>query len=144
MNNNQRNPGFQSGQFNPQYNRLFGNGGYPQEMMPGYMPPPQMQPSYFKGRPVVSIEEARAAQIDFDGSLYIFTDLGKGKIYTKQINPDGTATLNTFVLAKEMDEGSQEYVTREEFKSALASIQAAMGAGVKEPVSVPPQKKINF
>ena len=71
MNNNQRNQGFQPGQFNQQYNRFFGNSGYPQEMMPTYMPQPQMQPSYFKGRPVVSFEEARAAQIDFDGSLYI-------------------------------------------------------------------------
>lgn len=40
----------------------------------------------FKGRPVSSKEEARAAQIDFDGSLWIFTDIGNGKIYTKQIN----------------------------------------------------------
>ena len=35
---------------------------------------PQMlsQPNYLKGRPVVSIEEARAAQIDLDGSLYLY------------------------------------------------------------------------
>ena len=32
MNNNQRNQGFQPGQFNQQYNRFFGNSGYPQEM----------------------------------------------------------------------------------------------------------------
>jgi hypothetical protein len=42
---------------------------------------PQM--NYIKGRPVVSIDEARASQIDLDGSLYVFPDLGNKKIYTK-------------------------------------------------------------
>ena len=32
--------------------------------------------NYIKGRPVASLEEARAAQIDFDGSLHVFTDIG--------------------------------------------------------------------
>ena len=39
--------------------------------------------NYIKGRPVVSIDEARASQIDLDGSLYVFPDLGNKKIYTK-------------------------------------------------------------
>ena len=33
------------------------------------------QGNYIKGRPVVSIDEARASQIDLDGSLYVFPDL---------------------------------------------------------------------
>jgi hypothetical protein len=41
------------------------------------------QTNYIKGRPVVSIDEARASQIDLDGSLYVFPDLGNKKIYTK-------------------------------------------------------------
>ena len=41
------------------------------------------QVNYIKGRPVVSIDEARASQIDLDGSLYVFPDLGNKKIYTK-------------------------------------------------------------
>ena len=51
-----------------------------------------------KCRAVTSIDEAKAAMIDLDGSMTIFTDLGNKKIYTKQINLDGTATLNTYVL----------------------------------------------
>ena len=39
-----------------------------------------MPQNFLKGRPVVSIEEARAAQIDLDGSLHIFTDIGNKKI----------------------------------------------------------------
>jgi hypothetical protein len=42
-------------------------------------------------RPVSSIEEVRAASIDFDGSVFYFSDLANKRIYTKQINLDGTA-----------------------------------------------------
>jgi hypothetical protein len=57
------------------------------------------QPNQFlKCRPVSSKEEARAFQIDLDGSLWVFTDLGNEKVYTKQINTDGTATFKTYGL----------------------------------------------
>ena len=46
-----------------------------------------------KGYPVSSLEEARAAVVDFDGSIFIFPDIVNKRIYTKQINIDGTATL---------------------------------------------------
>lgn len=89
--------------------------------------PIMTQPSnYIKGRPVASLEEARAAQIDFDGSLHVFTDVGNKKIYTKQINLDGTATLNTYSLIEEGGEApteTPEYVTKEEFKQALIQIE---------------------
>jgi hypothetical protein len=49
-----------------------------------------------KGRPVASFEEARASMIDFDGSVFIFPDLANKCIYTKQINPDGTALINVY------------------------------------------------
>jgi hypothetical protein len=69
------------------------------EIAPTYTPPLMMQQNYIKGRPVVSIDEARASQIDLDGSLYVFPDLGNKKIYTKQINMDGTAAFNIFELS---------------------------------------------
>lgn len=37
-----------------------------------------------KGRPVSSIDEARASTIDFDGSVFYFPDLANKRIYTKQ------------------------------------------------------------
>jgi hypothetical protein len=61
----------------------------------------QSQYQFLKCRPVSSKEEARAAQIDFDGSLWVFTDVGNGKIYTKQINNDGTATFKTYAFTKD-------------------------------------------
>lgn len=53
---------------------------------------------FLKCRPVASKDEARACQIDLDGSLWVFTDVGNGKIYTKQINNDGTATFKTYIF----------------------------------------------
>lgn len=82
----------------------------------------QFQNNYIKGRPVVSIEEARASQIDLDGSLFVFTDIGNKKIYTKQINLDGTATLNTYSLVEEVAQ-PESYVTKAEFDNALALIE---------------------
>ena len=81
--------------------------------------------NYIKGRPVASFDEARAAQIDFDGSLHVFTDIGNKKIYTKQINLDGTATLHTYSLADEdLAATAPEYVTKAEFNQALAQLES--------------------
>lgn len=56
---------------------------------------------FLKCRPVSSKDEARAYQIDLDGSLWVFTDVGNGKIYTKQVNNDGTATFKTYAFAED-------------------------------------------
>lgn len=34
--------------------------------------------------------------IDFDGSVFYFPDLANNKIYTKQINMDGTSSLYVY------------------------------------------------
>ena len=57
--------------------------------------PPQVT---LKGRLVSSLEEARATSIDFDGSIFYFPDLANKRIYTKQINLDGTVLLNMYEL----------------------------------------------
>lgn len=59
------------------------------------------QNQYLKCRPVASKEEARAFQIDLDGSLWVFTDVGNEKIYTKQINTDGTAVFKTYSFVED-------------------------------------------
>lgn len=104
---------------------------------------PQMTPQYgmqsmvgqsqnlIKGRPVVSIEEARAAQIDLDGSLFVFTDIGNKKIYTKQINLDGTATLNTYSLVENVAP-TESYVTRAELENAIALVREEMAKKEEE------------
>lgn len=89
----------------------------------------RQQAPMLKGRQVASIEEARAASIDFDGSVFYFPDLANKRIYTKQINLDGTATLNLYEL-KEIPVSvpanvdlSQNYVTREEFDTMMAKMR---------------------
>lgn len=75
-----------------------------------------------KGHPVSSFEEARAQTIDFDGSIFYFPDLANKRIYTKQVNIDGTATLNMYELKEIPMVSNSSYVTREEFNAAMATI----------------------
>jgi hypothetical protein len=141
-----QNGGYQPPTYNQSYQRFSPNQGYQPEPLNGYLTQQvPVQLSFFKGRPVVSVEEARAAQIDFDGSLNIFTDLGKSKIYTKQFNPDGTVTFNTFVLSQEKEAEPIEYVTKEEFNTALSGMQTALAELTKAAsITQQPPKKIEF
>lgn len=95
---------------------------------------PQYQPQtgYIKGRAVTSLDEAKASMIDFDGSLHVFTDIANGKIYTKQINLDGTASLKVYTLEQEkptektVEEVSNSFICREEFESFRKQINTRM------------------
>lgn len=92
-----------------------------------------------KGRPVASIEEARASIIDFDGSIFYFPDLANKKIYTKQINIDGTAILNMYELKEipvESENISNEYITREEFEAVISQLRAAQPQSKAAPQTV--------
>lgn len=138
--------------FNPQQNVPMNSGYLPYsyqatlasqmhpEITPYIMPQP-VAPAFLKGRPVSSLEEARAAQIDLDGSLFVFPDLGNKKIYTKKINLDGTATLNSYSLdvalsQKEEVQDTSKYVTKEEFqnlKTTLDEILAKFNKPIEKP-----------
>ena len=74
---------------------------------------------YLKGRAVTGIEEVRGTIIDQDGSLFIFPDIGHNKIYTKQINIDGTATINSFALEKTPVQTEQKYVEVEQMNKII-------------------------
>lgn len=104
----------------PPYNMFSGKIGTPQNTM-------QNQSQFLKCRPVSSKEEAIASQIDLDGSLWVFTDIANGKIYTKQINNDGTATFKTYAYTKDENPYSNSnYVTKEEFNTVIQSLAAAI------------------
>ena len=96
-----------------------------------------------KGRPVSSIEEARASAVDFDGSVFYFPDLANKCIYTKQINLDGTATLLMYEL-KEIPVASQpNFVTREEFENTIMQLKNLLPT--TQPSSQPKSKEeFNF
>lgn len=82
----------------------------------------QYRPS-LKGRPVSSLEEARATSIDFDGSVFYFPDLANKCIYTKQINMDGTASLQMYELKEIPVLEEPNYVTREEFEKVILELR---------------------
>ena len=89
------------------------------------------------------MEEARATSIDFDGSVFYFPDLANKRIYTKQINADGTATLCLYELRdlpieKEKAEVSlvEQFVTKEELERVLAQFRQSLN----EKTAPAPQK----
>ena len=75
-------------------------GNYPQTYQQRY-PQQQMQMlvnNIVKGRVVTGIEEARAAQVDLDGTPSYFPSLGEGKIYVKYIGMDGLPVFQSFIV----------------------------------------------
>ena len=94
-----------------------------------------------KGRPVASIEEARASIIDFDGSTFYFPDLTNQRIYTKQINMDGTVSLNVYELKLAPIE-NEKFITREEFEAFVNSLQIPAVPAEAAPPRQPAQ--LNF
>lgn len=102
---------------------------YPiQQQAPAIMQPQRIpyveQPQIgIKGRPVSSVEEVKAISIDFDGSVFFFPDLANQKIYTKQINLDGTSTINIYSLENNGTNQIPQYVTKEELELALSQLK---------------------
>lgn len=137
----------------------FGNNqSYYQPQRTNTMIPPSQQPQPafigLKGRPVSSLEEARAAAIDFDGSVFFFPDLANKRIYTKQINLDGTASMNMYEYKEVPTEAfnSSNFVTRQEFDETLNDIKGALNMIAQQTqqqkqqpkVEEQPKQQINF
>ena len=130
---------------------------YPQ---PTNQPPPYqprayqqapLQPMGLKGRLVSSFEEARASSIDFDGSVFYFPDLANRRIYTKQINIDGTASLYVYELREmpvQKDDSVlvpsvEKFVTRDEFEQVLEQLRL-LQKPTEPAVSATPKEKVEL
>ena len=130
---------------------------YPQ---PTNQPPPYqprayqqapLQPIGLKGRLVSSFEEARASSIDFDGSVFYFPDLANRRIYTKQINIDGTASLYVYELREmpvQRDDSVlvpsvEKFVTREEFEQVLEQLRL-LQKPTEPAASAAPKEKVEL
>ena len=138
---------FQNYNYYPQQNQVTQQQPLYQQVPTYRQGPPQ---AGLKGRLVSSLEEARATSIDFDGSVFYFPDLANKRIYTKQINMDGTATLCMYELRDLPTEREisglipsvEKFVTREEFERVLAQLlpqkptEPAAPAPAKEKVEV--------
>ena len=131
--------------------------GQPTQYIPqAYQRPVQPQIG-LKGRLVSSLEEARATSIDFDGSVFYFPDFANRRIYTKQINLDGTATLNVYELREMPVVNEQQpslpsldnYITRDEFNKVMAQFKSMLNPEqptIKqiEPEIEKPKIELNF
>lgn len=124
----------------------------PNYTQPNYLRTAQSQ-NGLKGRLVSSLEEARATSIDFDGSIFYFPDLANKRIYTKQINMDGTATLNVYELKETpiMNENPQitqsmnNFITRDEFEQVIGQIQQKLSKEVAQvQPNIPKKEVVNF
>lgn len=116
-------------QLQGQYNNM-----YNQNVMQGQQ---QQNIQMLKGRPVSSYDEAKAAMIDLDGSMFVFTDIANKRIYTKQIMLDGSAELKVYTLQEQnIKEQKQDsnYVLQTDFEEAIDILknQILELKGVKE------------
>ena len=105
-------------QLQGQYNNM-----YNQNVMQGQQ---QQNIQMLKSRPVSSYDEAKAAMIDLDGSMFVFTDIANKRIYTKQIMLDGSAELKVYTLQEQnIKEQKQntDYVLQSDFEQAIEILQ---------------------
>ena len=130
-----------------QNNPYYQNYNMPQYQMNNHIDQNQMyaggaQP-FLKGKSVISIDEARAAQVDFDGSVFIFPDITNGYIYTKQATPTGII-FNKYVLEEQNAKpASSDYVTREELNNIISELKSAIKPNLNTQ-SPAPAAEFNF
>lgn len=101
---------------------------------PNYRPAPAQSQNYPTWnsqpvplvRPVTSFEEVKASPIEFDGSVFYFTDIANKKIYTKQIGMDGSAIINLYeqkeIKPIETNNQLSDYVTKDEFETTIKQL----------------------
>ena len=104
---------------------------YPNQPQQTYAPrqvPYEMpQQNLLKGRFVSSVDEVRAAQVDFDGSIFIFPDMANKKIYTKQIDLNGNVKLEEYDWVPiEKTAAVGDFVTKQEFEETMAKVKEAI------------------
>lgn len=122
---------------------------YPNQPQQAYAPrqvPYEMsQQNLLKGRFVSSVDEVRAAQVDFDGSVFVFPDMANKKIYTKQIDLNGNVKLEEYdwvPIEKTATVG--DFVTKQEFEETMAKVKEAISQATQPQVTQQPQSKEGF
>ena len=129
------------------YNYPGYSGGYkpttPQ--YPQWAQPPTPIQSFPQVRPVTSLDEVKAYPIDFDGSVFYFADMANKRIYTKQINIDGTASINLYELKPLIAEPQTNiFITRQEFEQAISQLKEMYNKPKENELQAPTQPKVEF
>ena len=118
----------------------------PQQLYaPRQVPYEMPQQNLLKGRFVSSVDEVRAAQVDFDGSIFIFPDMANKKIYTKQIDLNGNVKLEEYDWVPiEKTAAVGDFVTKQEFEETMAKVKEAISQATQPQVIKQPQSKEGF
>lgn len=74
--------------------------------------PTQMSGTYLKGRLVTGMDEAKAAQIDLDGSSSFFPCPAEGKIYEKVIDLNGAPVFKVYQLVNPQEQKQPIYAEK--------------------------------
>lgn len=74
--------------------------------------PTQMAGTYLKGRVVTGMDEAKAAQIDLDGTSTFFPCPAEGKIYEKSIDLNGLPVFRVYQLSNPQEQKQVVYAER--------------------------------
>lgn len=115
-----------------QYNPYMGEVPQMQQRLAGlqqmYQPVPQTRAicPQLKGRPVTNIEEARAAQIDLDGSSTFFPCPAKGEVYEKAIDLNGLPVFRVYKLVDNVVENPLAAL-----QQRVDKLEAAIKGGIK-------------
>lgn len=76
-----------------------------------------------KGRIVASVEEAKASQVDFDGSTTYFACPAEQKIYAKSIGLNGLPTFLTYKLCANDEPKKEEITIGKDFDDRLSTLE---------------------
>ena len=88
------------------------------------MPSQPAMPMYgIKGRPVTNIEEARAAQIDFDGSTSYFPCPAERKIFAKGLDLNGNPVFEVYQLVNGNVQQQPNYVESSAFMALQQRVE---------------------
>lgn len=125
--------------YQQRYQQLYPQYQQPPMYQPMQSPQPQQQNQVLKGRPVSSIEEAKAAQIEYDGSLFLFYDISTGNIYGRRLGIDGKPSFETYIPVPETPAQPHEtqndvpmqvpmtapdYITKKDLDEAMNGLRA--------------------
>lgn len=83
-----------------------------QQMYQPQMPMAQMPQQALKGRVVTGVDEAKAAQIDLDGTSTFFPCPAEGKIYEKSIDLNGLPAFRVYQLVNQQEQKQVVYAER--------------------------------
>lgn len=105
------------------------------QQLPTAAPVQQSQPVQvigLQGRPVSSIEEAKACPANFDGSQQFFPDKAAGKIYVKYIDLNGLTVFETYekkhATTAQVAPNNDELIKQfEELKAEFKKLKDSLG-----------------